>query len=261
MCKIFGVSAAERVRLNEALREFFSQSNENPHGWGLACAEGADVVAEKEPLQASKSNYLRERLSVPVEAKTAFAHIRYATIGNVEYANCHPFVARDARGRPWTLVHNGTIFDCAELNRFSREQIGDTDSERILLFLVDTVNREEERLGRAASAEERFLLFDAAVAAMAPGNKLNLLLYDGELCYAHTNYADSLHVREEDGRVFFSTSPLRFGDGNDEWRPLPFMTPLAYRDGRLAFTGTPHAFEYMDDAEKLKYLYGVFSGL
>ena len=90
--------------MNDYLREFYSHSNKHPHGWGVACLEKQEAMIEKEPLQAAKSHYLKERLSVPIYAKTAVAHIRYATIGNVMYQNCHPYTRKDDCGRRWTLV-------------------------------------------------------------------------------------------------------------------------------------------------------------
>lgn len=145
MCELFGITSVESHEINNDLKEFFSHSNAHPHGWGLACLEANNVQIEKEPIQASKSNHLRERLSTPIIAKTALAHIRYATVGNIDYNNCHPFIAKDQQGRTWTLIHNGTIFNGKPLNKYADFQNGETDSERILLYLVDQINQAESR--------------------------------------------------------------------------------------------------------------------
>ena len=133
MCELFGIISAESHEINDDLKEFFSHSNAHPHGWGLACLEENNFHIEKEPIQASKSNQLRKRLSNPIIVKTALAHIRNATIGNIDYSNCHPFTYKDQQGRTWTLIHNGTIFNGKLLNKYVDIQNGDTDSERILL--------------------------------------------------------------------------------------------------------------------------------
>lgn len=127
--------------------------------------EEKEVQIEKEPVQATKSNYLKERLSVPIQVKNAFAHIRYATIGNVEYKNCHPYTKKDRNGRSWTLVHNGTIFHYQPLDRYVRLQNGDTDSERILLYLVDLVNQEERRLKRSMEPSKIYHTFGVSEGA------------------------------------------------------------------------------------------------
>lgn len=194
---------------------------------------------------------------MPVLAKNAFAHIRYATIGNVEYRNCHPYTMKDMGGGRWTLVHNGTIFDYSPLNRYVTIQNGDTYSERILMYFVERINQEEMLLQRQMTGEERFHMLDSIIVEMSKGNKLNLLLYDGELFYVHTNYANSLYELVKENRVFFSTVPL----GKEKWRPVPFATFLAYRRGQRVFIGTDHGNEYKDSEENLRFLYRIFSDL
>lgn len=243
--------------MNDYLKEFYGHSNMHPNGWGLVCLNGNEAVIEKEPLQASKSNYLKERLSVPVEAKNAFAHIRYATIGNVEYRNCHPYTLKDCHGRRWTMVHNGTIFDFAPLNKYIKLQTGDTDSERILMHLVDRIDTEERLAGRALKAEERFWALDSVFVKMAKGNKLNVLIFDGEIMYVHTNCAGTLHFLEKADGIYFSTLPL----SKELWQPVPFTRLLAYCSGKLVFEGTNHQNEYIESEENLKFLYQIFADL
>lgn len=257
MCELFGVSSKENCQINTYLKEFFAHSKDHPHGWGMACMERNQVQIEKEPLQASKSGYLKERLSVPVWMKNGFAHIRYATIGNVEYKNCHPFTKKDRCGRQWTLIHNGTIFDYQPLNKYVNIQNGDTDSERILFYIVESINRKERELQRRMNEEERFWFLDSLIADMAGGNKLNLMIYDGELFYVHTNYANSLYELDKENQVFFATVPLT----EEEWHPVTFTTLLAYHQGKKIFTGTDHHNEYKDNEENMKFLYSIFSDL
>lgn len=239
------------------LKEFFSHCDKHPHGWGLACLDGNDALIEKEPLRATNSYYLKKRLTGELEGEVILAHIRYATIGNVEYKNCHPFSLKDQQGRRWTLIHNGTIFNYPPLAKYVRTQTGDTDSERILMYLVEQINEQENESGIPMNAQERFSLLDQIICDMSQENKLNFLLYDGELLYVHTNFANSLHYLEQPNQVFFSTSPL----GREKWRPVPFTTLLAYREGTLWETGTNHGNEHFDNEENLKYLFQIFSNL
>lgn len=257
MCELFGSCSKERKQINSYLKEFYSHSSRHPHGWGLACMQDHNVTLEKESLQASKSHYLKERLSQPIRATAALGHIRYATIGHVEYLNCHPYSLKDSSGRRWILTHNGTIFDYPPLSRFQAVQSGSTDSERILLYLVEQMDEKQKLLGRALSAEERFLLLDEIISDMARGNKLNLLICDEEYLYVHTNYANSLYYLEKDGQILFATTPL----SEEDWQRVPFTTLLAYRDGRLIRKGTDHQNEYKDSEENQKLLYQIFSDL
>ncbi|KIR03474.1 putative glutamine amidotransferase [Lachnospiraceae bacterium TWA4] len=168
MCQLFGISSKENVELNEYLKEFYSHSNEHPHGWGLAFMDHNHVSIEKEPMQASKSKYLKERLSTPIASSMAFAHIRYATIGNIKYANCHPFTLRDKTGRQWVQIHNGTIFDFKPLSKYVKVQEGDSDSERVLRYIVDQMNKAQEI--KPLDAKGRFELLDQIVCSMSLGN-------------------------------------------------------------------------------------------
>lgn len=257
MCELFGVSARKRIPVNDQLKEFFSHSVHHANGWGMAVFYENSVSLEKEPVQANKSSYLRERLRQPIAVKNMIAHIRLATKGGMEYGNCHPFVLRDNHDRCWTLAHNGTIFDYPAHDPYVCRQEGSTDSERILYFLVDQVDRRQTELGRGLTKSERFHLLDGLVCDMAAGNKLNLLIYDGELMYVHTNYANSLYVSKREDALLFATVPL---DGGD-WRPHPFNTLCAYQDGQTVFTGTDHGKEYKDNDKDMRMIFADYAGL
>ena len=267
MCQIFAYNGVDRIQLNQLLREFFSHSNLHPNGWGLAVLQGIQANIEREALCANKSGYLKWRLEEPVTGETVLAHIRYATIGNVELKNCHPFTGFDMDGRRWTLIHNGTIFEYPPMNAYVRMQRGDTDSERILLFLLDRMNEERERKGRPLASEE-------LTAEMSEGNKLNLLLYDGELLYGHTNLEGSLYFHHGAYGVVVSTEPLVEGsivltDGGqgerrliqDDWQQMPLTRLVAYKGGCLLYTGREHGHEYHEDPEAVSRLYLAFSNL
>lgn len=257
MCEIFGVCSRYEECLNDYLKIFFSHSNKHPHGWGLAYMAGPKMYIEKEALHASKSQYLKCRLSQPIISKTVLAHIRYATIGNVDYNNCHPYIKKDNFGRNWTLIHNGTIFDYPPLNKFTKTQEGETDSERILLYIIEQINISQNSCYRPLNPKERFNLINSIISNMSKNNKLNLLIFDGEYMYVHTNYAHSLHFLKSNGGIIFSTQPLT----NENWQPVPFTTLLAYKNGELIFTGTNHKNEYVDNEEAMKFLYQIFSHL
>ncbi|WP_405345247.1 class II glutamine amidotransferase [Ruminococcus sp.] len=257
MCEIYGFSGKREKELNNDLREFYSHACDHPNGWGLALLDQSIPAITREVCRADRSELLSERLSLPVTAKTALAHIRLATVGNEDYDNCHPFTAVDDSGRSWTLIHNGTIFESDKLNRYVFRQKGETDSERILLYIVDRINEATAKAKRELSAEERFAILDEIISNSSPKNKLNLLIYDGELLYAHTNFKDSLYERKDDDGVTISTRPLT----ESGWRPVPFTTLIAYHEGERVFTGADHHHEYIFDPSSYKPLYLAYSGL
>ncbi len=257
MCELFGISSEREELINDYLKLFYEHSDKHPHGWGLAYLSDGQLCIEKESLQASKSNYLKEKLATPIYSNLTLAHIRFATIGNVYRKNCHPYSKRDNCCRRWTLIHNGTIFEYQPLRNFINCQSGDTDSERILLFIVDKINKLQKKLCRQLNFKERFYLIDEIVADMSKNNKLNLIIYDGEYMYVHTNYKNSLYYLEKYDSIVFSTQPLT----SDNWNNVPFTTLVAVQNGRFLAEGTKHGNEYIDNEENMKNLYRIFSGL
>lgn len=256
MCELFGVTSRSRVELNELLKEFFSHGTGHPNGWGMAFFYGNAVSLEKQPEASHKSVYLKQRLQFKVEADKMIAHIRLATRGNLNYENTHPFVMRDNRDRTWTLAHNGTIFDCELLNPFTHCQQGQTDSERILAYMINRVNLAQEQK-KELSEQERFELIDKVVCDITAENKVNLLLFDGELMYVHTNYKNSLYRCQKGETVVISTTPLDC----HRWEPLPMNTLIAYQDGKQVYTGTNHKNEFFETEEKMRLLFLDFANL
>lgn len=253
MCELFGFCSSKSYDVTDWLKEFYSHSSHHPHGWGLATFRGNTVSVEKEPICADDSNYLRSRLSVPITAPLLLAHIRKASVGALEFLNCHPFVKEDAGGRCWTLIHNGTIFQSEILEKYTEIQQGSTDSERILLYIVDNIDRLEERLGRGATEKERFDAVEESIAHIAPGNKVNLIIYDGEQLYVHANMASSLHYLKLSDAVLISTKPL----SDAPWCEMPLSTVMTFRDGKEVCRGEDMHHVYVepkaDNSEWISY--------
>ena len=256
MCELFGVTSHGKLELNELLLEFFSHGIEHPNGWGMAFFYGNAVSLEKQPEASHKSNYLRQRLQSKIETDKMIAHIRLATRGCLNYENTHPFVMRDNSNRPWTLAHNGTIFACDRLKPFVHCQQGQTDSERILAYIVNKINLEQGKT-KELTGQERFRLIDEIVCEITPENKVNLLLFDGELMYAHTNYKNSLYRCQKGEGVIISTRPL----DHHKWEPFPMNTLIAYQDGKQMYTGTDHKNEFFETEEKMRLLFLDFANL
>ncbi|MCD7839946.1 MAG: class II glutamine amidotransferase, partial [Erysipelotrichaceae bacterium] len=140
MCELFAASLKNPLMLNAYLQEFYTHSVSHPHGWGLACISSQSVNIEKEPICAIDSLYLKQRLKAPINSCIVLGHIRYATMGTMEYENSHPYTLKDHKGISWTLMHNGTIFKYSKLDIYTNIQKGTTDSERILYYLIDKIN-------------------------------------------------------------------------------------------------------------------------
>ena len=256
MCELFGISSKQELYLNDLLKEFFSHGVDHPNGWGMAFFEGNFVSIEKEPEASFKSKYLKRRLKDEIRESHMVAHIRLATRGTMEYNNSHPFTKRDKENRTWTLIHNGTIFNCDALNKYTKIQKGHTDSERILLYIIDKINESIEAKGHL-DKEERFNIIDTIINEITPGNKVNIIIYDSELLYAHTNYKGSLHINHRSSASIISTRPL----DQEDWEELPLNTLLAYEDGIEVLRGRNHHHEFFETEENMKLLFVDYANL
>jgi glutamine amidotransferase len=240
MCQLFALSADHPVRVNPLLGEFFSHSDVHAHGWGFA-SFGPDIThIEKEPIRAAESAYLRQILNYPLMATTAFAHIRFATAGEVSEANCHPFSAPDEGGRRWTLIHNGTIIRGELLEPYRSVQLGQTDSERILYALLDRINTAMQTQGCILDVRARRAIVNELLCALAPENYLNVIVFDGEQLYVFPadRYEEDTSGQlaaiwrrpaETVGGHLFATVPL----DEKPWELMPLGRLATYAQGQF----------------------------
>ncbi len=249
MCEIFCFNSDKPKQINQCLECFYQHSDEHPHGWGLATMQSDEFIITKEPVKATCSQNLKDILSNPVVGKNVFAHIRLATVGEIISPNCHPFTEADDNNRRWMLIHNGTIFDYPKLNEYKDKEKGDTDSERILLYIIDKVNEFEKNLGRLSTIKERFNLLNDIISDLSKNNKLNLMIYDGDLTYIHSNMRDSLYYLKNDDGFLVASTPLSDDEG---WKPAEVNKLFGIIDGNIIFESQEHQNEFIFTEEHEK---------
>lgn len=257
MCELLGVTANTKIKMNELFKTFFSHSTEHRNGWGLVLLDDDKFSIDKEPEKAIDSLYLKNKLKDPIETARCIAHIRKATIGEVNVHNTHPFWKNDDSGRRWVLAHNGTIFESEALTPYQYIQEGTTDSERILLYIVDEINKLYQKKHDLLNEKERIGIVEQSIKTIVPGNKLNLLIFDGDLLYVHKNEAGTLYKRKLKEGLIFSTQPL----DENEWHESPQNQLMVYKNGDLIYTGQKHDSTYIHNEERMKLLYFTYSGL
>lgn len=201
-----------------------------------------EFVIDKEPVKATCSQYLKNILSNPVIGKNVFAHIRLATMGEIISPNCHPFTEFDDNNRSWLLIHNGTIFDYPKLDEYKDKEKGDTDSERILLYIIDKVNEYEKNKGGLSTIKERFNLLNDIIVDLSKNNKVNLMIFDGDLTYIHSNMRDSLYYLKNDEGFLVASTPLTDDEG---WKPVELNKLFGLIDGNIIFESEEHQNEFI----------------
>jgi glutamine amidotransferase len=174
MCRLFGMSGGDRrVRatfwLLEAPDSLARQSRREPDGTGVGWFDvEARPQLSKQPLPAyADPEFAREAREL--ESTVFVAHIRYATTGEVELRNTHPF---EQRGR--LFAHNGVILDLERLEHelgADRSLLqGDTDSERLFALVTRETDRRGGDVGGGIAAAARW------VAEQLPVYAINLVL-------------------------------------------------------------------------------------
>ena len=242
MCEIFCFNSNTPKQINECLECFYNHSEDHPHGWGLATMKSNEFVIRKEPIKATCSQNLKDILSHPVVGKNVFAHIRLATVGEIISPNCHPFIEADDNNRSWMLIHNGTIFDYPELDKYTDKENGDTDSERILLYIIDKINEFESSKGAPSTIKERFNLLTDIVEDLSKNNKLNLMVYDGDLTYIHSNMRNSLYYLKSDEGFLVASTPL---NDDENWKEVELNKLFGLIDGNIIFESEEHENEFI----------------
>lgn len=237
MCELLGFSSDTSVDVRTYLRSFYRHSSQHPHGWGLMRELNEQTEIIKEPVCAAESRIISSVIDKTPPQKNAMAHIRLATVGAVNIENCHPFSGTDTSGRCWTMMHNGTIYSSKKLTKYLNIQSGDTDSERVFLYLLDEVNGALElNGGKPLTAKQRCEIVDKIVVSLSPRNKLNLIIFDGELMFVHKNMINTLYYKSKKRSILFSTTPLDDG----EWKEYPMAQLSAFCAGEKVFEGTKH---------------------
>jgi len=148
MCEILALNFNQAVTPTFSFDNFMVRSARQPHGWGMAWYNGPDAQIVKAPEQASLSSTARWlQQSQNVKSDIILSHLRYATHGELNTENTHPFDKQFGRKR-WTFIHNGT------LNNYKRGlklkhffPMGATDSEHAFCFLLDRIRVERKALG------------------------------------------------------------------------------------------------------------------
>lgn len=251
MCEIFCLNSNKPRKVNQCLECFYNHSEQHPHGWGLANMQSNKFIIDKEPQKASCSQHLKQILSNPLISKNVFAHIRLATMGEIISPNCHPFTQIDANNRTWMLIHNGTIFDYPPLDEYIEIENGDTDSERILLYIIDKINEFERQKNAPTTIKERFNILLAIVTDLSKNNKLNLMIHDGDLTYIHSNMRKSLYYLKSDEYFLIASTPVNDDDG---WKEVELNKLFALVDGNIIFESKEHQNEYVQTTEQEEYI-------
>ena len=209
MCEIYGFCGSHPIRLNRYTDEFWTHARIHQDGFGYYLADKNQLYVNPK----SAMNYLNGLSKFNFNSKLALCHIRFKTHGQATKENCHPFVKYDSRGVKWSLIHNGYIADNVITEALSAIQIGQTDSERILLAIVEAVNSLYEHSWIVNETELKQYLciqLEVALSELASLGKTNLIFTDSltNNMYVYMNAPRTLYSLHTNDGYHISTTPL-----------------------------------------------------
>jgi glutamine amidotransferase len=145
MCELLGLAFNKPISPSLSFRGFRHRGERNPDGWGLAAIAPTKARITKEPIRADQSTVSQSLRDDPTLTAPIFiGHVRFASRGEVNLKNTHPFTRR-INGSDFVFAHNGTL-SMDQLNRQYAGHLpveGSTDSELAMCVLLSWMAREQ----------------------------------------------------------------------------------------------------------------------
>ena len=110
-CQLLGMNCATPTDFTFSLKGFCKRGGEtdiHSDGWGVAFYEGKGIRQFHESSPACSSPMVNFLESNPIRTYNMMSHLRYATVGEVELSNVHPF-SREMWGINFAFAMNGDI--------------------------------------------------------------------------------------------------------------------------------------------------------
>ena len=253
MCQLLGMNCNTPTDVMfsfAGLKERGGNTDHHADGWGIAFFEGTGLRHFVDYQSAAQSPVAELIARYPIKSRNVIAHIRKATQGSVELANCHPFV-RELWGRYWVFAHNGDLPGYRPHLHAGFRPVGSTDSEAAFCWIMQELAKSHAAL---PSVQELTLTLRELAASIAPRGTFNFLLSNGEALWAHASthlhYVLRRHpfaharLRDDDLSIDFAqvttpkdrvavvvTAPLTT---NEAWIPIEPRQLLVFVDGELA---------------------------
>jgi predicted glutamine amidotransferase len=254
MCQLLGMNCNTPTDICFSFTGFQQRgggTDVHADGWGIAFFEGHGVRLFLDPQPSARSPIAELVRNYPIRSLNVIAHIRKATQGVVSLENTHPFM-RELWGRYWVYAHNGNLPQFQPELDGSFLPVGNTDSERIFCWLLQSLRR---RFGDAPPARDAlFAALHELIYPLSGMGIFNFLLSSGEWLMAHCSTElsyvvrrapfDMAHLKDEDVTVDFSqvTTPddqvaviatLPLTD-NENWMAMPPGSFWLFDDGAVA---------------------------
>lgn len=238
MCDLFAMSCNDEDRATRSLPIFSEYAGSNPDGWGVGWFKGNKAEVRRAPCRADLDERFYDSID-EARSRNLIAHIRYATQGELDECNCHPFI-RHYNGRDWMMAHNGWVTGAG--GHPGAE--GDTDSETIFHEIMDKVSEYQNSgtlRGKYQALKKAIInVFDSHHGTI----NLNLLISDGNMLYAFNHYGRKpmymlRRSKSYGGAILISTKQLT---DYENWEVIPKDRLLCINNGEIEILSSPLVF-------------------
>ncbi|WP_313311255.1 class II glutamine amidotransferase [Pulveribacter sp.] len=215
MCQLLGMNANTPTDVTFSFTGFAQRAGrtaDHTDGWGIAFFEGQGVRHFVDHARALDSPVAELIRRYPIKSCNVISHIRKATQGAVQLANCHPFV-RELWGHYWVFAHNGDLKDFRPRLHGHFHPVGTTDSEHAFCWLMQELSKSHAGM---PPVQELTLTLQELAAHIAPHGTFNFLLSNGQALWAHA----STHLHYIERHHPFAVARLADEDLQVDFEPL-----------------------------------------
>src|SRR6266480_692990 len=173
MCRLLGIIGTPPMPVRDIADAFFplgksghvkcTMTPGHLDGWGLSGYSAKRAVYFERRAESITEDKKLVDTAAEKAAKTQspviIAHMRKASEGARDVSNSHPFHSHD-----WIFAHNGTVFGSNTLPLEDSHPQGDTDSERLFLWILERVRNAENTTSALAALLKKYrqeLVFSA----------------------------------------------------------------------------------------------------
>ena len=250
MCQLLGMNCNTPTDILFSFEGFHRRGGLTDHhadGWGIAFFEGKGVrlfIDDKPSADSPVSALVRQ---YPIKSQNVIAHIRKATQGVINLANCHPF-QREIWGQYWIFAHNGDLKDFHARPGCYYNAVGSTDSEAAFCYIMEALR------AKWCTPPDTATLFAeiARLASELNGHGIfNFMLSNGDWLITHCSTKlhyivrqapfPAAHLVDEDVTVDFATvttpddrvaviATVPLTD-NEQWTAMQPGEMILFRDG------------------------------
>lgn len=197
-CQLLGMNCATPTDFTFSLKGFCKRGGEtdiHSDGWGVAFYEGKGLRQFHDSSPACSSPIANFLGSNPIRTYNMMSHLRYATVGEVELSNVHPF-CREMWGINFAFAMNGDIplfkrDPHARLEALDQENspckdqkyyhpVGNTDSEAAFCAILNALRVKFQQLPSLPALKNALKeLCDEIIMEDPEGTIMNFLLTCG----------------------------------------------------------------------------------